>query len=38
LDDIKRRLVQIGPIASAVLSALVGAALIAVGVFGLITN
>jgi threonine/homoserine/homoserine lactone efflux protein len=38
LDDIKRRLVQIGPIAAAVLSALVGAALIAVGVFGLVTN
>jgi threonine/homoserine/homoserine lactone efflux protein len=38
LDDVKRRLVQIGPIAAAVLSALVGAALIAVGSFGLVTN
>ena len=38
LDDIKGRLVKIGPIATAVLSALVGATLIAVGVFGLVTN
>lgn len=38
LDDIKARLVRIGPIAAAVLSALVGAALIAVGLFGLVTN
>ena len=38
LDDVKGRLVQIGPIAAAVLSALVGATLIAVGVFGLVTN
>jgi len=38
LDDVKRRLVQIGAIAAAVLSALVGAALIAVGIFGLVTN
>lgn len=38
LDDIKGRLVRMGPIATAVLSALVGAALIAVGVFGLVTN
>ena len=38
LDDIKGRLVHIGPIATAVLSALVGAALIAVGVYGLVTN
>jgi threonine/homoserine/homoserine lactone efflux protein len=38
LDDFKGRLVHIGPIATAVLSALVGAALIAVGVFGLVTN
>jgi threonine/homoserine/homoserine lactone efflux protein len=38
LDDIKGRLVHIGPIATAVLSALVGAALIAVGAFGLVTN
>ena len=38
LDDIKGRLVRIGPIATAVLSALVGAALVAVGVFGLVTN
>jgi threonine/homoserine/homoserine lactone efflux protein len=38
LDDIKRRLVQVGPVAGAVLSALVGGTLIAVGVFGLVTN
>jgi threonine/homoserine/homoserine lactone efflux protein len=38
LDDIKGRLVHIGPIATAVLSALVGAALIAVGAYGLVTN
>jgi hypothetical protein len=38
LDDIKGRLVRIGPIATAVLSALVGSALIAVGIFGVVTN
>jgi threonine/homoserine/homoserine lactone efflux protein len=38
LDDIKGRLVHRGPIATAVLSALVGAALIAVGAYGLVTN
>jgi hypothetical protein len=38
LDGIKGRLVHIGPIATAVLSALVGGALIAVGIFGLVTD
>ena len=38
LDAVKGRLARIGPIAAAVLSTFVGAALIAVGLFGLVTN